>query len=235
MTPEAVLVIKYISCIVLGYLLGSIPCGVIVGKRIANLNVMELGSKSTGTTNVLRTAGRKAAIIVFAGDLLKGVLAVMFARLIMGNSYVSVGIFGFGPPFGLVLAALAAVVGHNWSVFLKFKGGRGVTSYFGGMMALSWPAALLGGELFVIGAFTTKFVSLGSIAAVVGTYTLMILFYVFYNWPLEFLLYALIGTIVVIVMHRGNINRLLTGNERRLGDKAEELQEPAAGEGEGGE
>ena len=235
MTPEAVLVIKYISCIVLGYLLGSIPCGVIVGKRIANLNVMELGSKSTGMTNVLRTAGRKAAIIVFAGDLLKGVLAVMFARLIMGSSYVAVGIFGFGPPFGLVLAALAAVVGHNWSVFLKFRGGRGVTTYFGGMMALSWPAALLGGELFVIGAFTTKFVSLGSIAAVVGTYTLMILFYVFYNWPLEFLLYALIGTIVIIVMHRGNINRLLTGNERRLGDKAEELQEPASEDGEGGD
>lgn len=235
MTPEAILALKYVGCIALGYLLGSIPCGVIVAKRLAHLNVLELGSRSTGMTNVLRTAGRKAAIIVFAGDLLKGVLAVMFARLIMGNSYVAVGIFGFGPPFGLVLAALAAVVGHNWSVFLKFRGGRGVTTYFGGMMALSWPAALLGGELFIIGAFTTKFVSLGSIAAVVGTYALMILFYVFYNWPLEFLLYALIGTIVIIVMHRGNINRLLTGNERRLGDKAEELQESASEDGEGGE
>ncbi len=233
MTPEVVLAIKYISCIVLGYLLGSIPCGVIVAKRISNLNVLELGSKSTGMTNVLRTAGRKAAIIVFAGDLLKGVLAVMFARLIMGHSYVAVGIFGFGPPFGLVLAALAAVVGHNWSMFLKFRGGRGVTTYFGGMMALSWPAALLGGELFIIGAFTTRFVSLGSIAAVVGTYTLMILLTVFYNWPLEFLLYALAGTIVIIIMHRGNINRLLSGNERRLGDKAEELQEHTSGEGGG--
>ena len=133
----------------------------------------------------------------------------------------------------MVLAALAAVVGHNWSVFLKFRGGRGVTTYFGGMMALSWPTALLGGELFIISAFTTRFVSLGSIAAVVGTYALMILFTVFYNWPLEFLLYALIGTIVIIIMHRGNINRLLTGNERRLGEKAEELQEPTPGDGEG--
>jgi len=233
MTPEAILAIKYIACIVLGYLLGSIPFGVIIARRTADVNVLELGSRSTGTTNVLRTAGTKAAAIAFTGDLLKGVLAVVFARIIMGHSYIAVGIFGFGPPFGLVLAALAAVVGHNWSVFLKFRGGRGVTTYFGGMMALSWPAALLGGELFIIGAFATRFVSLGSIAAVVGTYALMILFTIFYNWPLEFLLYALVGTIVIIVMHRGNINRLLAGSERRLGEKAEELQEGTLGEGEG--
>ena len=233
MTPEAILIIKYISCIALGYLLGSIPCGVIVAKRFARLNVLELGSRSTGTTNVLRTAGRKAAVIVFTADLLKGALTVLFAWLIMGNSYLAVSIFGFGKHFGMVLAALAAVVGHNWSVFLKFRGGRGVTTYFGGMMALSWPTALLGGELFLIGVFTTKFVSLGSIAAVVGTYVLMILLTIFYNWPLEFLLYALVGTIVIIVMHRGNITRLLAGNERRLGDKAEEMQ--GSNPGDGGE
>ncbi len=231
MTPEAIIVLKYISCIVLGYLLGSIPCGVIVAKRFAHLNVLELGSRSTGTTNVLRTAGRKAAVIVFAADLLKGVLAVVFARIIMGISYVEVGIFGFGPPFGLVLAALAAVVGHNWSVFLKFRGGRGVTTFFGGMAALSPIAALLGGELFIISAVTTRFVSLASLVAVVGTYTVMILLTVLNHWPLEFLLYALVGAVVIIVMHRGNITRLLAGNERRLGDKAEELQGPNPGEG----
>jgi len=231
MTPEAILIVKYISCIALGYFLGSIPFGVIIAKRLAHLNVLELGSKSTGTTNVLRTAGRRAAIIVFIADLLKGVLAVVFARIIMGISYVEVGIFGFGPPFGLVLAALAAVVGHNWSVFLKFRGGRGVTTFFGGMVALSWPAALLGGELFVISAVTTRFVSLASLVAVVGTYTLMILLTVFNNWPLEFLLYALIGAVVIIVMHRGNITRLIAGNERRLGDKAEELQKSNPGDG----
>jgi len=233
MTPEAILVLKYISCVVLGYLLGSIPFGVIIARRTAHVNVLELGSRSTGTTNVLRTAGKKAAAIVFAADLLKGVLAVVFARIIMGNSYIAVGIFGFGPPFGLVLAAFSAVVGHNWSVFLKFRGGRGVTTFFGGMMALSPIAALLGGELFIISAFTTRFVSLGSLIAVVGTYTVMIVLTVFNNWPLEFLLYALVGAVVIIVMHRGNITRLLAGSERRLGDKAEELQGPTAGEGEG--
>ena len=233
MTPEAIIALKYVACIVLGYLLGSIPFGVIVARRTANVNVLELGSRSTGTTNVLRTAGTKAAAIAFAGDLLKGVLAVVFAQIIMGNSFLAVGIFGFGKHFGMVLAALAAVVGHNWSVFLKFRGGRGVTTYFGGMMALSWPTALLGGELFIISAFTTRFVSLGSIAAVVGTYALMILFTIFFNLQLEFLLYALVGTIVIIVMHRGNINRLLSGRERRLGEKAEELREPTPGDGEG--
>ncbi|HEY32543.1 MAG TPA: glycerol-3-phosphate 1-O-acyltransferase PlsY [Dehalococcoidia bacterium] len=226
------IVIKYISCVILGYLLGSIPCGVIVAKRFAHLNVLELGSRSTGTTNVLRTAGRKAAIVVFAADLLKGVLAVVFARIIMGISYLEVGIFGFGPPFGLVLAGLAAMVGHNWSVFLKFRGGRGVTTYFGGMMALSPIAALLGGELFLISVFTTKFVSLGSLVAVVGTYAVMILLTV-NGWPLEYLLYALVGAVIIVVMHRGNITRLLAGSERRLGDKAEELRELNPGEGEG--
>lgn len=233
MTPEAILALKYVGCVVLGYLLGSIPCGVIIAKRTAHLNVMELGSRSTGTTNVLRTAGTKAAAVAFVGDLLKGVLAVVFARIIMGNSFLALGIFGFGKEFGMVLAALSAVVGHNWSVFLKFRGGRGVTTYFGGMMALSWLTALLGGELFIISVFTTRFVSLGSIAAVVGTYALMIIFTVFYHLPLEFLLYSLVGTIVIIIMHRGNINRLLSGSERRLGDKAEELQEPNAGDGDG--
>jgi glycerol-3-phosphate acyltransferase PlsY len=231
MTPEAILALKYVGCVALGYLLGSIPCGVIVAKRFAHLNVLELGSRSTGTTNVLRTAGRKAAVIVFTADLLKGVLAVVFARIIMGISYVEVGIFGFGPPFGLVLAALAAVVGHNWSVFLKFRGGRGVTTFFGGMAALSPIAALLGGELFVISAVTTRFVSLASLVAVVGTYTAMILLTVLNHWPLEFLLYALVGAVVIIVMHRGNITRLLAGNERRLGDKAEEVRESNPGKG----
>ncbi|UCB42092.1 MAG: glycerol-3-phosphate 1-O-acyltransferase PlsY [Dehalococcoidales bacterium] len=235
MTPQAIIALKYVACIALGYFMGSIPFGVIIARRTAHVNVMELGSKSTGTTNVLRTAGRKAAAIVFASDLLKGVLAVVFARIIMGISYLEVGDFGFGKEFGLVLAALAAVVGHNWSVFLKFRGGRGVTTFFGGMIALSWPTALLGGELFIISAFATRFVSLASLIAVVSTYALMILLTIRYHWPLEFLFYALVGTVVIVVMHRGNIIRLLSGSERRLGDKAEELQAPTPGEGKGKE
>ena len=89
------IIAEFVAVVVLGYLLGSIPFGVIIARRTAHVNVLEMGSKSTGMTNVLRTAGTKAAAMVFASDLLKGVLAVVFARILMDNSYLAVGIFGF--------------------------------------------------------------------------------------------------------------------------------------------
>lgn len=220
-------VFRYIACVAVGYLLGSIPFGVIVSKYFARLDVRQYGSGATGTTNVLRTAGKKAAVLVFTGDLLKGVLAVVFAWLIMGNSYLAVGNFGLGLPLAQVLAALAAVAGHNWSIFLKFRGGRGVTTYFGGLIALLPIAAVFGGEVFLIGAVATRFVSLGSIAGVIGSYAIIVPLTVLNGWPLEILLYGLIGVVVILFMHRGNIKRLLAGNERRLGEKAEGLEHPA--------
>ena len=131
-----------------------------------------------------------------------------------------VGDFGLGALVAQVLAALAAIAGHNWSVFLKFHGGRGVATFMGGLIALSPVAAIFGGEIFIIGAGLTKFASLGSIAAAVGTYIILALLVFMNKFPIEYLVYALIGTIIIIVMHRDNIRRLLSGKERKLGEKA---------------
>jgi glycerol-3-phosphate acyltransferase PlsY len=121
------------------------------------------------------------------------------------------------------LAALAAMAGHNWSVFLKFKGGRGVATFFGGLIALSPVVALFGGQVFIIGIGLTRFASLGSIAGVVGTYSILIPLTIFNGFPIEYLIYTLIGTIVIIIMHRDNIARLLAGKERKVGEKAEAI------------
>jgi len=212
--------------VILGYLLGSIPFGVLIGKRSAKVDVRQYGSGKTGTTNVLRTAGRKAAAAVVALDLLKGVLAVVFAGLIVSKSYLVVGSFGLGALVAQCLAALAAIAGHNWSVFLKFKGGRGVATFFGGLIALCPPAALFGGEILIIGTGLTRYASLGSIAGAVGAYTILVPLTIMNGFPVEYLAYALIGTILIIVMHRDNIARLISGKERKLGDTADKRDLP---------
>lgn len=214
------LVFKLISVIVVGYLIGSIPNGLIVGRLFGKTDIRQYGSGKIGTTNVLRTYGKKAAILVFVLDLLKGVLAVLFAGLIFGRYYLVIGDFGLGLLVAQMLAGLASMIGHNWSIFLGFKGGRGVATFFGGLAALCPVAALFGGEVFIIGAGLTRFASLGSIAGAVGTYSILIPLTIINGFPMEYIIYTLIGSLVIIIMHKDNIMRLLTGKERRLGEKA---------------
>ncbi len=216
------IVAKFAAVVVLGYLLGSLPFGVLIGRRSAKTDIRQHGSGRTGATNVLRTAGKKAAALVGILDLSKGVLAVVFAGLIVGRDYLVIGELGLGMLVAQVTAALAAVAGHIWPIFLKFKGGRGVATYFGGLVALFPPAALFGGEIFIIGAGLTKFASLGSIAGVVGSYAILVPLTIMNGFPIEYLVYALLGTIIIIFMHRDNIVRLINGRERKLGGKAEE-------------
>ena len=219
------IIAKFVAVVLVGYLLGSIPFGLLIGKRSNNVDVRQYGSGKIGATNVLRAAGRKAAALVVFLDVSKGALAVVFAGLIIGKSYLVVGDFGLGALVAQVLAALAAMAGHNWSVFLKFHGGRGVATFMGGLIALCPVAAIFGGEIFIIGAGLTKFASLGSIAGTVGTYAILVPLTIMNGFPIEYLAYALIGTIVVIVMHRVNIRRLVSGKERKLGEKAEKVDE----------
>ena len=215
------IIAKFISVVIIGYLLGSIPFGVLIARRNARVDVRQHGSGKIGTANVLRAAGKKAALLVVILDLFKGVLAVSFAGLIVSGGYLVVGGFGLGMLVAQVLAALAAVMGHNFSIFLKFKGGRGVATFFGGLVALCPPAALFGGEILFIGAGLTKFVSLGSIAGVVGAYAILVPLTIMDGFPIEYLVYALLGTIIIIFMHRDNIVRLMKGKERKLGEKVE--------------
>ena len=227
------IVAQYLTAIIVGYLLGSIPFGLLIAKQTANVDVRKFGSGKTGATNVMRTAGRKAAAMAAILDLSKGALAVLFAGLIVGKSYLVVGDFGLGSILAQVLAAAAAVAGHNWSVFLKFRGGSGVATFFGGLIALCPVVALFGGEIIIIGASLTRFASIGSIAGVVGTYAILVPLTVLNGFPVEYLVYALLGTFMIIVMHRGNIARLITGKERKLGEKAEKLSVPPSEESKG--
>ena len=220
------IVAKFVGVVVLGYLLGSIPFGVLIGRRRAGVDVRQYGSGRMGATNVLRTAGKKAAAAVATLDVLKGMLAVVFAWLIVGKSYLVVGDFALGALMAEVLAASAAIAGHIWPVFLKFRGGRGVATFFGGLIALCPVAAIFGGEILIIGAGLTRFASLGSIAGVVGAYTILVPLTIMSGFPLEYLVYALIGVLAIIVMHRDNIARLLSGKESKLGERTEQIGSP---------
>ena len=215
------IVAKFAAVVILGYLLGSIPFGLLISRQSSKVDVRQHGSGKIGATNVLRTAGKKAAALVAALDVSKGVLAVIFAGLIVRGDYLVVGGIGLGILMAQVLAALAAVLGHNFPVFLKFKGGRGVATFFGGLVALCPIAAIFGGEILFIGAGLTRYASRGSIAGVVGTYSVLVPLTIFSGFPIEYLAYALIGTIIIVVMHRDNIVRLINGKERKLGKKTE--------------
>ena len=227
------IIAKFVGVVVLGYLLGSLPFGVWIGKRRAGVDVREYGSGKMGATNVLRTAGKKAAAAVAILDVLKGMLAVIFAWLIVGKSYLVVGDFALGALMAEVLAASAAIAGHIWPVFLRFRGGRGVATFFGGLIALCPVAAIFGGEILIIGAGLTRFASLGSIAGAVGAYAILLPLTIMNGFPFEYLVYVLIGTLAIILMHRDNIARLVSGKERKLGEKVEPTGSPPSTESTG--
>jgi glycerol-3-phosphate acyltransferase PlsY len=221
-------VLMYIAVILIGYLLGSIPFGVLISKKFAKKDVREVGSGKIGMTNVLRTAGKKAAALSLVLDIIKGVLAVVFAGLIFrGKSQIEPTVFTWVGS-AKVLAAMAAIAGHSWSMFLKFKGGRGVATFMGGLAALYWPAALLGGILIFGIGFRTKYMSLGSIIGAISAFIMLmslnileVKFFGFKQYPpFEYVVFAMLGALFIYFMHRDNILRLYNGTERRIGDKS---------------
>ena len=213
----------YIAVVVVGYLLGSIPFGLLISKLIVKTDVREVGSGKTGATNVIRVAGKKAGALVIILDFLKGALAVVLAGLIFSGDYLAVNELSllWISRSAQVLAALAAIAGHIWPIFANFRGGRGVATFFGGLIALCPPAALFGVEVLIISAGLTRYMSLGSIAGAVGAYAIMVPLTIISGFPIEYLIYALVGAIVIIVMHRDNIVRLLASKERKIGEKVE--------------
>ena len=150
----------------------------IISKKFAKKDVREVGSGKIGMTNVLRAAGKKAAAVSLILDIAKGAAAVALAGLIFRDKTETVAAVFTMNESAKVLAALAAIGGHSWSVFLKFKGGRGVATFMGGLAALYWPAALLGGILIFGIGFRTKYMSLGSIIGAVTAFIMLMSFYV---------------------------------------------------------
>ncbi|MEN8613915.1 glycerol-3-phosphate 1-O-acyltransferase PlsY [Dehalogenimonas sp. THU2] len=214
------LITELIFVTIAGYLIGSIPFGYLIARRKAKIDITTQGSGRTGATNVLRTLGRKMAALVAFLDMLKGVTAVLLAGVVVGHGYMLVGDYHLGILMAQVMAALAAVIGHIYPVFNQFKGGRGVATYFGGFIALYPLAAIFGGEVFIIGVGLTGFASLGSLAGVAGAYAIMIPLSLNNGLPMEYLVYALLGSTIIIIMHRDNIQRLIAGKERRISEKA---------------
>lgn len=217
---------------VIGYLLGSIPFGLFIGKAFAKKDVREVGSGKIGMTNVMRTAGNKAAAISMLLDIAKGAAAVGIAALVFRDKKEIVGVLFTPMESAKVLASMAAIAGHTWSVFLKFKGGRGVSTFFGGLAALYWQAAIVGG-LCVLGlGFRTKYMSLGSIIGAVTAFILVMALdilkinFLGHYPPFEYVVFTMVGAVFIYIMHRDNIARLLNGTERKIGDKKKELTTP---------
>ena len=170
------------------------------------VDVRRYGSGSTGTTNVLRTAGKGLAVLVLAADTGKGVLIVSLSRLLSDDPIIHATV------------GVLVIVGHVWPVFAGFHGGRGVATGVGAAAGLDPLAALMGMAAFVPTVWLTRYVSLGSIAGVFGAVTTIIVRSLIEANPLAYLWFGFIGGGMVIFVHRANIKRLLNGTERRLGE-----------------
>jgi len=215
--------LKFIYVAMIGYLLGSIPFGLIIGNLAGKGDIRKWGSGKTGATNVLRAVGRKAALLTAILDGGKGLLAVFFGGVIMHGYYLSVGDerILWLLRSTQVVAALAAIAGHNWPFILGFKGGRGVSTFMGGLIALCPIAALFSGELIIIGVGLTGYASLANICGILGASALLLPLTLMNGFPIEYLFYTAFGGGVVIYMHKDNIQRLIAGTERKLGQKAD--------------
>ncbi|MBI4334240.1 MAG: glycerol-3-phosphate 1-O-acyltransferase PlsY [Chloroflexi bacterium] len=202
---------------VLGYLIGSIPSGVIISRQFGRRDIQEYGSGSTGATNALRTAGTKAGVMVFLADLIKGAAVVLLAGWLVGSRTFTVADFTFNAQAAQVLSAVAAIVGHIWSVFLRFRGGKGVSTFFGAFVVLSPLLAVICGAIAIAVIALFRYVSLGSLlGAVCAVFLLLPLVYL--GWqPENYMLFALPSVGLILFRHRENIYRLLTGTERKLG------------------
>jgi glycerol-3-phosphate acyltransferase PlsY len=214
------IIVQFVGAALVAYLLGSIPFGLFFGRLMGNIDVTEHGSKSIGGTNVIRTVGFKVGLYVIACDLLKGIGAVLLAKLIVGDATLMVYGYTLDWHFAQITAAFMVMIGHNWSVFMKFRGGKGVSAYFGGWLALDPAVAFFGGIIMILAVLFTRYMSLGSMLGSVGIVLLLIILTVMNAFPLTYLFYSLLAAIVIVYQHRDNIIRLYSGKELKFGDKA---------------
>lgn len=204
--------------LIAAYLLGSIPTGYLAGKILKGIDIREVGSGSTGATNVLRAVGKWPALVVLLVDTLKGAGAIALVQAVYSLAPTLVYPGRAQDQFLAALAAvagLAAVLGHSKSIWLNFTGGKSVATGLGVLLAMCWPVGL--GTLGVFGLFLafSRIVSLSSIAGAIAVSVLMILF----KQPIPYELFAVAAGLYVIWRHRSNIQRLLAGTEPQLGQQ----------------
>jgi glycerol-3-phosphate acyltransferase PlsY len=197
MSPDVMLPLAF----VLGYLLGSIPFGLILTRLAGTPDIRSIGSGNIGATNVLRTGRKGLAAATLLLDMLKGTVAVIISGY-------------FGGPDAAMLAALGAFLGHLFPVWLKFRGGKGVAVYIGVLIGLFWPAAVVFCVLWATTAATSRY---SSLAALVASFVIPIFLWWFGHLALAALFAVL--TLLLFYMHRENIKRLMAGTEGRIGEK----------------
>jgi glycerol-3-phosphate acyltransferase PlsY len=213
------MVAEFVAVVVIAYLLGSIPFGLIIGKLKGGVDIREYGSGKTGAANVMRTAGTKLGVLTVVLDVVKATGAVMLATVIVGggSGILTIGsVSVYWQHIAQVAAGLAAVAGHNWPVFAKFRGGRGVTAYFGTLFAIFPPAGILGAIVVAIAALRSRHMSMGSILGALAAWCLMVPLTIAYNFPPIYLAYGLIVIALLVYQHQDNIKRIRQGTERRL-------------------
>ncbi len=191
---------NYIIITILGYVIGSIPNGLLIGKNLYGIDLREFGSKNIGATNAFRTLGLYPSLWIFLTDAAKGVVAVYLASVLADT------------PIALLLAGIAAIAGHNWSIFLRFTGGRGVATGLGVIAVLVPKVTLLIFLVWAVIVYTTRYVSLASIVAAI----LVPIGMWFMGERLEYLYFGIIAALFVVGRHKPNIERLLKGQELKI-------------------
>ncbi|MGI6738509.1 MAG: glycerol-3-phosphate acyltransferase [Christensenellales bacterium] len=193
--------LKYFLCSVVGYLLGCISTGIMLSNRVG-VNLREVGSKSTGATNVSRIMGFNMGVVTFAGDFSKALIAVLLGTLIAGRN-------------GALVAGLFAIIGHNWPVFYKFKGGKGIASSCAVLLYLFAPETIVGLIVALIVIIAFKYISLGSLSLLIVTSAITLFTRPF--WPDTAFVLAML--VLGAYRHRSNIKRLRDGNENKFSIK----------------
>lgn len=197
-------IFELLTVFVTAYLIGSIPTGYIIVKAFTGQDIRTIGSGSTGATNVKRVMGKKWFFITLLLDAFKGALPVILAK-IFATTFTGIGLLP-------VVAAIAVILGHSKSIFLKFTGGKSVASGVGTILALNWQVGLMIALIWSVITYASKYVSLGSIIALAVSPLLM--------WwrkaPVAYIVYCALGALYIIWLHRTNIQRLIKGEENKV-------------------
>ena len=190
----------YILVAVFSYIIGSIPGGLFLGRLFWHTDLRAHGSRNIGATNAWRTLGKGAGIAVFIADCIKGQAGVLLGLSLPGT------------PIAAVIGGLFAIIGHSFSLFLRFHGGKGVATSLGVLTILMGNVTFLVFAIWLIIVYKTRYVSLGSVTAAVLTPILAAAF----GYPMEYILFAMLASALVILRHRENINRLIRGTENKI-------------------
>ncbi|MEH2194196.1 MAG: glycerol-3-phosphate 1-O-acyltransferase PlsY [Nostoc sp.] len=206
------------AIVVIAYLLGSFPTGYIAVKQLKGIDIREVGSGSTGATNVLRTLGKGPGAFVLVLDTLKGVLAIALVYWLFdftsSQNFIPPTVDAqLWEPWIVILTGLAAILGHSKSIFLGFSGGKSVAISLGILLALSWQIGLATAGVFAIVVAISRIVSLSSIVGAIAVSIFMVIL----HQPLPYILFGITGGLYVILRHRTNIERLLAGTEPKIG------------------